>query len=84
MVVRHNGKSNKYDGSVKRVSGRDAACGWAVVQIDYDKVEEPRCAIYGTMLAELELQRTINRRELWGFTHHGVGRLDCFFHHPHG
>ena len=30
----------------------DAACGWAVVQLDHDKEEEPWYAIYGTMLAE--------------------------------
>ena len=29
-----------------------------------DKEEEPCCATYGTMLAELEVQRTIQRAEL--------------------
>ena len=29
------------DGSPKGVSGRDASCGWAVEQLDYDKEEEP-------------------------------------------
>ena len=47
------------DGSSQGASGRDAACGWAVVQLDNDKEEEPWYAIYGTML-----QRTIKRTEL--------------------
>ena len=58
------------DDSLEGVSGRDAACGWAVVQLDCGKKEEPRYAIYGTMLAELELQRTINsasRPTVWAF-----------------
>ena len=41
------------DDSLKGVSGRDAACGWAVAQLDYDKEEEPWYDTYGTMLAEL-------------------------------
>ena len=49
------------DGSLKRVSRRDAACRWAVVQLEYDKEEVPRYAIYGTVLADIEVQRTIKR-----------------------
>ena len=52
------------DGSLIGGSGRDAACGWAVAQLDYDKEEEPPCAICGTMLAGLEAQRTIKGAEL--------------------
>ena len=56
------------DGSWKGVSGKDAACGWAVVRLDYDKEEEPWYATSGTMLAELEVQRTIKRAEPRAFT----------------
>ena len=56
------------DGSLKRVSGLDAACGWAVVQLDQDMTEEPWYAIYGTMLAMLEVQRTIKRALSWSLT----------------
>ena len=51
-------------GSLKGVLGKDAACGWAVVQLDCDKEEEPLYASGGTLLAELEVQRTIKRAEL--------------------
>ena len=64
------------DGSLKGVSGRDAARGWAVVQLDNDK-EEPWYTIYGTML---EVQRTIKRGVLGH--HHGACRLDWSLHHP--
>ena len=56
------------DGSLNRVSRRDAACGWAVVQLDHDKEEEPWYDMCGTMLDELEVQRTIKRTVLWAFT----------------
>ena len=39
-----------------------------MVQLDYDKEDEPRSSMYGTMLAELEVQRMIRRAELWAFT----------------
>ena len=58
----------QFDGSFKGVSGKDAACGWAVLQLDNDKEEEPWYAIHGTMLAELEVQRTMKRAELCAFT----------------
>ena len=29
------------DGSLNGYSGRDAACGWAVAQLDHNKAEEP-------------------------------------------
>ena len=56
------------DGSPKKVSGRVAACDGAVVQRDYDKEEEPWYGIYGAMLAEMDVQRTITRVEPWAFT----------------
>ena len=43
-------------------------CGWAVVQLDHDKEEHPWYAMSGTVLAELEVQITINRAELWAVT----------------
>ena len=55
-------------GLLKRVSGLDAACGWALVQLDQDMTEEPWSAIYGTMLAALEVQRTIKSALSWALT----------------
>ena len=49
------GRHIAIDVSLKRVSARDAACAWAVVQPDYDKKEEPWYPIYGITLAELEV-----------------------------
>ena len=40
------------DGSLNGVSRKDAARGWAVVQLNYDKKEESWYASYGTMLAD--------------------------------
>ena len=56
------------DGSLEGVSGQDLACGWAEVQFYYEKKDEPWYAICGTMLAELQVQRSISRAELWAFT----------------
>ena len=39
------------DGSLKSMSGKNAASGWSVVQLDYEGDHEPRYAIYGTMMA---------------------------------
>ena len=55
------------DGSLKGVSGRDAVCGWAVVQLDYDEEEEPWYAIYGPMVVELDVQGSI-RRQSYGLS----------------
>ena len=44
------------DGSVKGVSGRDAACGWEVVHLDHDKEEEPWYATYDSSLHHPYLQ----------------------------
>ena len=48
-------------------SGKWGACGWAVVQLDYDKEMEPLHWMYDSMEAENEVQRTIKRAELTAF-----------------
>ena len=37
-------------------------------KVDHDKEEEPWYAIFGTMVAALEVQRAIKRTELWALT----------------
>ena len=57
------------DGSLRGISGRGAACGLAVVQVDHNKEEAPWCASSGTMLAKLEVQRTIKKQgQSYAFT----------------
>ena len=51
------------DGSLLGAAGKWRACGWAVVQLDYDE-EGPLHGMYGSMEAEYEVQRTIKRAEL--------------------
>ena len=48
-------------------AGKWRACGWAVVQFDYDEEMERLHGMYGSMEAELEVQRTIKRAELTAF-----------------
>ena len=43
------------------------ACGWAVVQLDYDEEMGPLFGMYGSVEAEFEVQRTIKRAELTAF-----------------
>ena len=43
------------------------AYGWSVVQVDYDEELGPLHGMYGSMEAELEVQRTIKRAELTAF-----------------
>ena len=43
------------------------ACGWAVVQLDYDEEIGPLHGMYGSVEAELEVQRTIKRAEVTAF-----------------
>ena len=43
------------------------ACGWAVVQLDYDEEMGPLHGMYGSMEAEFEVQRIIKRAELTAF-----------------
>ena len=52
------------DGSLLENAGKWGACGWAVVQLDYDEELRP---LYGLMEAEYEVQRTNNRAELTAF-----------------
>ena len=41
--------------------------GWSVVQLDHDEEMGPLHGMYGTLDAELEVQRTIKRAELTAF-----------------
>ena len=52
-------------GSLKRVSGRDAACGWAVGQLDEDKRRRAVVCDLRHVAVEQEQQRRIRRAELW-------------------
>ena len=54
-------------GSLLGRAGKWGACGWAVVQLEYDEEIGPLHGMYGSMeaeLEELEVQRTIKRVEL--------------------
>ena len=55
------------DGSSLNIAGKWGACGWAVVQLDYDEETEPLHGMYGSMEADFEVQRTIKRAELTAF-----------------
>ena len=55
------------DGSVLGTAGKWRACGWSVVQLDYVEELGPLHGMYGSMEAELEIQRTIKRAELTAF-----------------
>ena len=76
----HNGspKSTKAGVRKSKVSGAmwpltarcwkvGGACGWAVVQLDYDEEMEPLHGMCGSMEAEFEVQRAIKRAELTAF-----------------
>ena len=52
------------DGSQLGKDGKWGACGWAVVQLDYDEEMGPLHGMYGSMEVEFEVQRTIKRAEL--------------------
>ena len=64
------------------MNGMRQANGWAVVLVVCDEEEDPWYAKNGTMLADLEVQRTINRAELGGF-HCGVVVFDLTSHNSH-
>ena len=49
------------DGSLLGIAGKWGACGWSVVQLEYDEELGPSHGMYVSMEAELEVQRTINR-----------------------
>ena len=55
------------DGSLSGKTGKWRACGWAVVQLDYDEEMGPLRGMYGSMEAEFEVQRTIKRADLTAF-----------------
>ena len=55
------------DGSLLGTAGKWGACGWAVVQLDYDEEMGPLHGMYGSMETEFEVQRTIKRAELTAF-----------------
>ena len=59
------------DGSSLGNAGKWRACGWAVVQLDYDGEMGPLYGMCGSMEAAYEVQRTIKRVELTAFL--------CFF-----
>ena len=45
----------------------NGACGWSVVQLDFDEELGPLHGMYGSMEAEFQVQRTIKRAELTAF-----------------
>ena len=55
------------DSSLLGAAGKWRACGWAVVQLDYDEEMGPLHGMYGSMEAEYEVQRTIKGAELTAF-----------------
>ena len=55
------------DGSLLETPGQWGTCGWSVAQLNYDEEMGPLRGMYGSMEAELEVQRTIKRAELTAF-----------------
>ena len=55
------------DGSLLGKARKWRACGWALVQLDYDEEMGPLLGMYGPVEAEYEVQRTIKRAELTAF-----------------
>ena len=55
------------DSSLLGAAGKWGACGWSVVQLDYDGELGPFHGMYGSMEAEYDVQRTIKRAELTAF-----------------
>ena len=51
-------------GSLLGVAGKWCACGWSVVPLDRDEEMLPIRGMYGTLDADLDVQRTIKRAEL--------------------
>ena len=56
------------DGTSLGAAGKWGACGWAVVQLDYDEEMGPLHGMFGSMEAEHEVQRTTKRAELTAFS----------------
>ena len=55
------------DGSLLGKAGQWGACGWAVVQLDYDEEMGHLLGMYGSVETEFEVQRTIKGAELTAF-----------------
>ena len=55
------------DGSLLGTAGKWGACGWSVVQLDYDEELGPLRGIHGSMDAEFEVHRTVKRAGLTAF-----------------
>ena len=55
------------DGSLLGNAGKWRACGWTVVQLDYDEEMGPLYEMYGSVEAVYEVQRTIKRPEMTAF-----------------
>ena len=55
------------DGTLLGNAGKWRACGWTVVQLDYDEEMGPLHGMYCLMEGEYEVQRTIKRAELTAF-----------------
>ena len=55
------------DGFLLGNDGKWGACGWALVQMDYDEEMGPLHGMYGSTEAEFEVQRTVKRAELTAF-----------------
>ena len=66
------------DGSLLGVAGKWCACGWSVVPLDRDEEMLPIRGMYGTLDADLDVQRTIKRAELTLFFSADGGRRDVF------
>ena len=56
------------DGSMLEKAGNCGACGWAVVQLDHDEEMVHLFGMYGSVEADIEVQRTIKRAELTAFS----------------
>ena len=55
------------DGSLLGTAEKWRACGWPVVQLDFDEESRPLHGMYGSVEAEFGVQRTIKRAELTAF-----------------
>ena len=55
------------DSSLLGIAGKWGACGWSVEQLDYDEELALLQEIYGSMEAEFEVQRTLQRAGLTAF-----------------
>ena len=55
------------DGSLLGTAGKWGACGWSVVQLGFAEELGPVQVMYGSMEAEIEVQRTTKRAGLTAF-----------------